>query len=355
MTNDALAILGFGMVTSVGRDAVSSCASLRAGLSRPSDLHGFRVLSDDATEAIPLVGHPIEGFSDGFAFLGRWLRLALSSLEDLLRQFSDVPADFWSETGLLVLVPTYPDQYGAEGTFDGDFFLTNYVDPLLELTKVPISPSARRVLRSDECGLALATLQVRRELQESRGLKRIILLSADSYVENAALSWLRKEERLKMPDQPDGLIAGEAGVCLMVAPASNTRDSAAVLTGIGYTGGTEALLGQGLAEAVERCLDEAACSRPFRGELFTDLNGESWRAENLGRALVKLQRERLAGNPLQTLCGSVGDTGIATDLLNLCYAVRARERGYAWSPDALILRASASGAQSALYVASTRD
>jgi 3-oxoacyl-[acyl-carrier-protein] synthase-1 len=313
------------------------------------------VLNEDATEAVPLIGHPIEGYSDGFAFIGRWMRLALACLEDLQRQFRSASTDFWSKTGLLVLIPVFSDRYEAEGAFDDAFFLTNYVEPLLEQAKLPVAPSSRRVVLSDECGLALASLQVRHELQESHDLERFILLSADSYVEHASLTWLRSEGRLKMPDNPDGLMAGEAGVCIMVEPAAGKRDSVTSIGGIGYTQPAEALLGDGLAETVEMCLDEAMCARPFRGELFADLNGETWRAENLGRALVKLQRDRLAENTVQTLCGSVGDTGIAADMLNLCYAARARERGYATSSDALLLRASALGTHSALYVTSTKS
>src|SRR5262249_11838208 len=80
-----LAITAMGMVSAVGRDAASSCASLRAGLTRSRGIQCFTVLDADEHELMPLLACPVHGITEGFQRLGTWVRLGAAALRDLLR------------------------------------------------------------------------------------------------------------------------------------------------------------------------------------------------------------------------------------------------------------------------------
>jgi 3-oxoacyl-[acyl-carrier-protein] synthase-1 len=102
-----ISITGLGMVSSVGWDVGTACASIRAGIARPAELE-FTVLDPDADDEAPVVGHPISGLTEGFVLVGAWLRLALASLDDLALYASlPGPEDsaFWAKSAVLVVAP----------------------------------------------------------------------------------------------------------------------------------------------------------------------------------------------------------------------------------------------------------
>jgi 3-oxoacyl-[acyl-carrier-protein] synthase-1 len=102
-----LAITGMGLISAVGRDVASSCASLRAGISRARGLLSYQVLNADDQEPMPVRACPVHGFTEGFQHLGLWVRLASAALSDMI-QFSGLPgsgAGSWYGTALAVVAP----------------------------------------------------------------------------------------------------------------------------------------------------------------------------------------------------------------------------------------------------------
>src|SRR5262252_9886938 len=96
----ALAITALGAVTSVGIDAVTTCASIRAGLSRPEALDGAIVLDLEDYQEVPVTGHQVGTLTRGFSNVGRWLQLAPVALRDLCVSGSlplpQADAAFWA-------------------------------------------------------------------------------------------------------------------------------------------------------------------------------------------------------------------------------------------------------------------
>ena len=68
-----LAITGLGMLSTLGDDVISSCAALRCGLVRPAPLR-FEVYSEDEEEGVArVVGHPLQGVTNGFEGIGLYI------------------------------------------------------------------------------------------------------------------------------------------------------------------------------------------------------------------------------------------------------------------------------------------
>ena len=77
-------VSSLGLVSNLGRDVRTACASARAGVARLSPLQDVVAFHPDDLEA-PLVGAPVAGLTDGFVATGTFLRLADAALADLVR------------------------------------------------------------------------------------------------------------------------------------------------------------------------------------------------------------------------------------------------------------------------------
>src|SRR5882757_1926242 len=100
-----LAITGIGMVSPLGLDAPTSCASARAGLVRAAPLDSFKIYSEAAWADVGVVGHTLREFAGGFAGLGKLVRLGSGALADLLHTYPMNPAEM-SATAFCVALPS---------------------------------------------------------------------------------------------------------------------------------------------------------------------------------------------------------------------------------------------------------
>jgi 3-oxoacyl-[acyl-carrier-protein] synthase-1 len=352
----ALAITGLGMISSVGWDASASCAAIRAGLVRPHPLPGFTVLDEETQDMVPLVGHPIQGYTEGFAPLARWVRLAQGALDDLLRQQRmPGPADvqFWRRTRLFCIAPVLSAerffevrQAGAEDVMDA---FTRLLHERLR-KRIPVPPS--RFLGLGHSGLAAALQEADRGISSAEA-ERYLLVAVDSYLDAYSLEWLAERRRLKTGDRPVGLMPGEAGACVLVESVTSARrrgapvdaliESSAVERVPGATHQDGARLGAGLALAVAAVRQGRAASKPFDGDVIIDLNGEVWRANAWGHARVRLSDSLEARVRLVTFCGSVGEIGASSGAVAICIATRSFARRYASGPACLVVTTSEDG------------
>ncbi|RKG83444.1 immunity 49 family protein [Corallococcus terminator] len=317
----ALAITGLGMLSSVGWDASASCAAIRAGIRRPRPFPGYKVLDEETQAMVPLVGHPLEGYTEGFAPLARWTRLAQGALEDLLRQGRlpgpDDDARFWRHTRLICIAPVLDGERFFEVRQAGaEDFSDAYAQVLHGRLRrwIPVPPS--RCLGLGHSGLAAALQEAERGISNAEA-ERYLLVAVDSYLDAYSLEWLDEFHRLKTETRPTGLMPGEAGACVLVESVSSARrrgapvdaviESAAVIRVPDAGPRESARLGMGLAQAVEAVRKVAAANSRFEGDIISDLNGEVWRANAWGHARVRLS-ESLGSNTRQvTLCESLGE------------------------------------------------
>lgn len=348
--SSSLAITAFGMTTAVGHDAATSCASIRAGISRAQPIVEAKVLDPDAQLLIAATGHAVWGLTDGASAVARWLNLAESAIDDLCQSAKLPDAndhEFWSRTAVALITPVLDDDRLLFSLFTHPLMITeSYVEPLLAAVGKPFIKSHVYLLSEGRTG-ALRALADAENLFARGEVDRLLVLAADSYLDGFSLQWLNESERLKAAEQPTGLMPGEAAVALMIERAVGQACKARIRTAVvdqesgDYANG-ERRHGRALARGLRNAL-KADATQPFAGDLLVDLNGEAWRAYEFGAALAQLSSEQLGAFRSVIPAMSTGDVGAASSLLAIAMAARAFERGYASAETALVASTSYSG------------
>ena len=351
-----LAITGLGLVTSVGHDARTACASIRAGMQRPRELTYYSILDLEEQESKPLTGRPVHGYSDGFTGTGLWLRLALGAAEDMLGgatlpQTSN--STFWARTGLCVATPDLaPGRYDEDDRLRAESVRQTFLAPLVNALGWSAPPSSHHIISVGHTG-AIEAIDLAGQMIARQEWDRAVIVCVDSYVDLLSLEWLDAADRLKTEDNPNGLIAGEAGACFMVetvqTAAERSAQPLALLEGWTVTPAVtrplsdQPVTGEALATALRETLAHLQIER-FDGLAIGDLNGESWRSQDWGSALVRL-------GPLMTdrvewwfPCDSLGETGAASAAIAICLGATALARGYVPGGAVLISASGESGA-----------
>jgi 3-oxoacyl-[acyl-carrier-protein] synthase-1 len=354
-----LAITGLGLMTSVGHDVHTACASIRAGIQRPHELTHFFVLDTAEQKSVPLIARPVAGYTDGFVGIGLWLRLARAALQDLRREARLPDSNdigFWSKTALLAVTPEL-----AAGRFDDDEEITAenlsslYVDPLVRAMGWPIVHDFRDTISIGHAG-AVEAVKRADALLRARA-ERVIIVCADSLLDAFSLEWLAVGDRLKNGENPFGVVAGEAGASFMLESETTAMQRGAPIialvsalhlakSGCNPLAG-DSMIGDALAQALGALLATEK-SRTFAGICICDINGEPWRSQDWGAARVRLGSQLTDDIRWLFPCESLGETGCASGAVALCVGSQALRRGYANCDSIMITSTSDSGTVGAL-------
>ncbi|RYZ16474.1 MAG: hypothetical protein EOO70_04355, partial [Myxococcaceae bacterium] len=222
----SLALTGIGGVSSVGWGVVSTCAAIRAGITRPKPLHDLYLTDQELLEPVPVTGHPVSELTDGFGPLGRWLQLAQASVRDL-QQEAGLPAAedvrFWRQTGWIFVLPHLEAaRYLEVQDFGGGLMMATWLEHLKRLLGLPWRQDAVHFIHAGHAGTA-AAIRLSGQRLADRDVERFVIVAVDSYLDETSLEWLGAHRRLKSPDRPVGLMPGEAGASLLVEPLAGAR------------------------------------------------------------------------------------------------------------------------------------
>jgi 3-oxoacyl-[acyl-carrier-protein] synthase-1 len=348
-SSDALAVTAIGMVTPVGLDAKSSCASLRAGLSLMQELDYFSV-ENEWFQDNPVVGCPVTGVTDGMLGLGRWSKLGARGLEDLIAG-AKLDAKDLAATGLFVALPTL-DRPGVDARI-----ATMLGRRFAEWLDVPSLETSTRVFPRGHAGAVEATMAARDALAQ-REITRAIVGGIDSLLEPDTLAYLLDKRRLKSEDQIDGLIPGEGAAFFALEPEREaSRRGAEVLAVLDGAASAvepitvwsdEASPATGLSQAIDDVFARLVDRGADTGLLIGDLNGETYRARELGLIAPRVLAHLRPGWKLWHPADCIGDTGAAAGAIAACMAARAFQRGYARVPRVLVFAGSDDGLRGAL-------
>jgi 3-oxoacyl-[acyl-carrier-protein] synthase I len=361
VSNVDLAITSMGMITSVGLDAITACAAIRAGITLPRPIEHFERLNEDTQEVEPLLGHSIRGITEGFVFVGCWRRMALAAIEDLVKQGNLPDAasrGFWAGTGLIAATPPLDDRYADDRSVakDAASLKDAYLGDLLGL---PVAPAHVEVLSLGHAGTAAAVRLAQQRI--ASGMERVIVLAADSYLDPFTLDWLAARRRLKLEGNPCGLAPGEAAACFLVESEPIARRRGAAIQGsiAAAAVGQEPLhflqdegksSGAALAATIGQALAQASPDAPFNGDVVVDLNGEIWRAAEWSQARARLAKRLGEGVRLVMPAASLGETGAAGGAVGVCLATRSFARDPGSRTQALVVSSAEQGHVGAVII-----
>jgi 3-oxoacyl-[acyl-carrier-protein] synthase I len=334
LTPTTVDVTALGILSSVGEDAITVCAAIRAGISRPAEIDGSTALDLASASPIALTGHPIVPITNGYTGTARWLQMVPRAFDDLVRNGGLPRADdrpFWSTTAVMILLPDLEDErFAHDERSRPEAIATTFLQPLMR--RLPQALPAGNVLLQpvDRIGLALV-LEGFSKICDEMKVDRVVVLAVDSLVCPFALDWLGEAGRLKSDLNPVGLMPGEAAAALLLEPARRGLHDqrrplariAAVASGqdAHVEGEGAARRGRVLADVLRPLLAEGP------GDLYLDLNGESWRASEYGHALHALAP--MKAPRLHHPAAEIGDIGAAAFAVNAILAARSLQRGYA--------------------------
>jgi 3-oxoacyl-[acyl-carrier-protein] synthase-1 len=266
--------------------------------------------------------------TDGYGLSARWLRLLLGALTDATRGGTNLGD---ARSSLFVCLPSADAARFEDGLNEPSWFKQR----LQAFWKSPL-PSTNVTMKGATGfwnSLAEACLGV-----DTQRLVSAVVLVADSLLDAQSLEWLAEADRLKTPEQPLGLVPGEAAACLVFQ-----RTGKITLTGTTHLTNADKDARQGGAKALASALQNALRSsqRPVVGTIGNH-NGEEARAFAWGTAQATLLARGLRlGGKSRYPASSIGDVGICAPAIGIAIAVAAYQRKWAgsgatavWSLDA---------------------
>lgn len=212
----------------------------------------------------------------------------------------------------------------------------------------------------------LIGLQAAMAKLEQGALDACVVAGVDSYIEPLTLEWLESCDQLHSAGPLNnawGFIPGEAGAALLLMRESVAQ--AAELPALAV------VLGTGRAMEPKRIKTETVCigeglTQAFRGALaalpvgaqvtdvYCDLNGEPYRADEYGFTAVRTNDCFAAASDFVAPADCWGDVGAAGGVLHLMLAGVAGEKGYAKGPVALAWASGETGERAAALLATRR-
>lgn len=335
MSAQPLAVVGTGLVTSVGLSAPAACAAIRAGLTNPVQTHFI----DAAGEM--LMSHPVQ--------LDRPLRgrekLAHMAAMAIAESLGQVPREDWKQIPLLLCVAERTRPGRMEGLEDGFF---GEVCALLD--DAEFAPDSG-LIPHGRVSAAVALLQARRVLYESKATA-VVIAAADSLIAWPTLQALQARDRLLNTLNSNGFIPGEAASAVLVSrPAAGSR---LTITGLGFATESasieseEPLRADGLARAITLALQDAGCQMHDIDFRIADISGEQYYFKEAALAFSRTLRRRKEEFDIWHPAECIGEVGCAIGPAMLAVAEMSGRKAYAPGPSMLVHASSDAGQRSAI-------
>lgn len=328
-------IVAIGARTSLGRSSAASAAAVRAGISRVTE-HPFLV----DTQGEPVRTAFDQALDPEQPVVERMCVLA----EDALEQVT-IPVGLGPVPVLLALPEPRP------GFCDDD---ARRVER--HLARLQSGERPRRVtsVGRGHAGVLQALELASTALTEDGAY---LVGGVDSYCDLETLAWLSEHRQLMQSDARSSFFPGEGAWFALVMRESLRRQlrlsSLAVVRSCATA--TEAALiktdtenlGHGLCEAVRSCYRGGDGVGGVIDEVFSDINGERYRAEEWGLTVLRTAPWFRDPSAYVAPAAQWGDLGAATGIALAGLAVESWRRGYASGSLAMVVAGSEGGLRGA--------
>ncbi len=316
MRTPAVAVLGTGLVTSVGLSTAASCSAFRAKITHPCetrfiDSSGSWIMAHQVD-----LQHPWSGLS-------KLAKMAALAVEEALL---DLKRTQWHQLPLLLCVA----EAGRPGRLSG---LDDRLLPLVQRELgVSFAPSSALVPQG-RVGVAVALAQARALLVATR-VPGVLIVSVDSLLSWPTLSHYERADRLLTESNSNGFMPGEAAGALWVG-ASKRGSEMMCCTGIGFgresahIDSGEPLRADGLTQAIKASLDDAGCQLHDLDFRITDNSGEQYYFKESSLALSRSLRQRKEAFDIWHPAECTGEVGATSGVAVIANAAEACRKGYA--------------------------
>ncbi len=348
-----ICITGLGMVTSVGHDVKTACASIRAGLKRAVKLDNFYAESKAGYgewEDGLVTGHPV--FEDDYDDTETRLFSLTSMVFEDLYNFSGDDKALIENTPLFLVLP---ENYRKK--IDEEKFKQYVSDISAEYSFKNVQIT---IFNEGHAGMIIALSKAVESINNSL-FERAIIAGIDSLIGFDDLSLFNSHKRLKTELNSDGFIPGEAASAFLIEKTTTAKKRKATINAVidvistGHeddhllsgnyataTGLTNVISAMILAMESEKEENELLPSA-----IISDLNGEPYRFEEWSMAQPKVMNKVAGDKEMIFPVKNIGDTGAASSGVSICVAVRTMEKK---EGDILVLASSDSGERGAVYL-----
>jgi 3-oxoacyl-[acyl-carrier-protein] synthase I len=311
-----MAILGTGLVTSVGLTTAACSCAFRAKISNPFetrfiDSSGAWIMAHEVSLDLPWTG------------LTKLAKMAALAIEEALQ---DLDKADWRRLPLLLCV--------AEARRPGR--TAGLDDHLLALIQNELGvsfaqPSA--LVPHGRVAVALALSQARTLLGSSK-IPGVLIVGVDSLLSWPTLSYYEREDRLLTGSNSNGFMPGEGAGALWVGVAQ-VRSTQLLCNGIGfgrepaYIDSGLPLRAEGLTQAIKASLADAGRQVADMDFRITDNSGEHYYFKEASLALSRALRQRKEFFDIWHPAECTGEAGAASGVAVIATAREACLKGYA--------------------------
>lgn len=339
-------VLSLGASTAVGRDAWSSAAAVRAGISGFAR-HPYMI---DET------GRPMQ------AAIAPWLdielqgcerfeALLLPAIEQALESAVADRADVRMALALALpsTRPGLPDDLDA---YLRDDIARRFGDRF---------PAIGLFDAGHAAGLMALSAAMRRMAEG--GFDACVVAGVESYLAPATLEWLEKTEQLHGAGALNnawGFVPGEAAGAVLLAVESvvervgDTPSAEVLCVGLGFEQNRirtpTVCVGDGLSVAFREGLGGLPAGAKVT-DVYCDMNGEPYRADEYGFACLRTKDHFVSASDFVAPADCWGDVSAASAPLGLALSAVASAKNYAAGPYAFLWASSDSGQRGAALLA----
>lgn len=340
-------IVALAARTPVGLTPETAAAAVRAGISRVEE-HPFMV--DPLGDPLRAARDP--GLDPTLLGWRRILALGQAAMRQLGDRLAVTSLSRGGRVSVLLglpeLRPGWTEQHAAS-TVAGLAGLELPGSPTLLVEDIARGHAA-----------VLEGLRVGYERIRAGALDWCVVGGVDSYLDADTLDWLAEHRQLKTEQTRASFFPGEAAGFVVLAGEDVVRSlrlaSLGELCGVG-SARERALIktedvnvGRGLAAAVAQACASHAQSGSQVDDIYCDINGERYRSEEWGLALLQIQEHVVDGTAYHLPVSSWGDIGAASGALFVTLATRAWSRGYARGSSSLAWAGSENGLRAAVVI-----
>jgi 3-oxoacyl-[acyl-carrier-protein] synthase-1 len=344
---ERVVIVAMGACTPVGRDAWSSAAAVRAGIS------GF----GQHPYMIDTAGEPMR------AAIAPWLDIDLSGvdrLEALLFPALDQALEPFA--GYQGALPNMAIALGLPSARPGlPEDLQHQILGRINQRYARYFTGAAAFCAGHAAGL-IALEAAFRKLRQG-GLEACIVAGVDSYIDALTLDWLESCNQLHSAGPLNnawGFVPGEAGAALLLmresVALSLRHDALAIVLGVGTATEPKRIktetvcIGEGLTQAFRGALAALPAGAKV-SDIYCDMNGEPYRADEFGFTALRTKEHFNSGSDFVAPADCWGDVAAAGGPLHLILSCAAAQKGYANGPLAFAWASAEPGQRAACLLA----